>query len=53
MRRYLTSIRLDPAQMAALVRISERDRRTVAWLIRESVAEFIQRDAHKNRRKRA
>jgi predicted transcriptional regulator len=53
MRRFLTSIRLDPAQMAALVKMSERDRRTTAWLIREAVSEFIQRDAGKNRRKRA
>lgn len=45
MRRFLTSIRLDPEQMDALVKISQRERRTVAWIIREAVAEFIERDS--------
>ena len=47
MRRFLTSIRLDPAQMDALVKISQRERRTAAWLIREAVSEFIKRDSAK------
>ena len=49
MRRFLTSIRLDPAQMEALVKISQRERRTTAWLIREAVDEFIKRDSAKVR----
>jgi predicted transcriptional regulator len=49
MRRFLTSIRLDPEQMDALVKISQRERRTTAWLIREAVTEFIKRDSAKVR----
>lgn len=49
MRRFLTSIRLNPEQMTALVKIGQRERRTVAWLIRESVSEFIERDSEKVR----
>jgi predicted transcriptional regulator len=45
MRRFLTSIRLDPAQMDGLTEISQRDRRTTAWLIREAVDQFLKRDA--------
>jgi predicted transcriptional regulator len=48
--RFLTSIRLDISQMEALTKISQRDRRTTSWLIRESVDEFLQRDARKNRK---
>jgi hypothetical protein len=33
MRKFLTSIRLDPVQMAALEKMSQRDRRTTAWLM--------------------
>jgi predicted DNA-binding protein len=50
MRRFLTSIRLNPEQMEALIKISNRDRRTTAWLIREAVDQFLIRDARKNRR---
>jgi predicted transcriptional regulator len=53
MQRYLTSIRFDPKQHDALQKISERERRTMSWLVREAVAEFIERDGRKNRRKRA
>jgi predicted transcriptional regulator len=49
MRRFLTSVRLDPEQMEALVKISNRDRRTPAWLIREAVDQFLKRDARKQR----
>jgi predicted transcriptional regulator len=49
MQRFLTSIRLDPAQMEALAKISQRDRRTTAWLIREAVQQFLDRDARKRR----
>ena len=49
MRRFLTSIRLDPKQMDALVKIAQRERRTTAWLIREAVDEFIKRDSTKSR----
>jgi predicted transcriptional regulator len=47
MRRFLTSIRLNPQQMKSLVKISQRDRRTTSWLIREAVDQFLKRDASK------
>jgi predicted DNA-binding protein len=48
MRRVLTSIRLNPQQMESLVKISQRDRRTTAWLIREAVDQFLKRDGAKH-----
>lgn len=48
MQRFLTSIRLDPKQMEGLSKISARDRRTTAWLIREAVDQFLKRDAKRS-----
>ncbi len=52
MRRYLTSIRLNPEQMEALVKISQRDRRTTAWLIREAVSQFLERDQKRSKQQK-
>ena len=48
-RKFLTSIRLDPDQQTALVKIAQRERRTTAWLIREAVDQFLKRDAAKQK----
>ena len=47
MRKHLTSIRLDPAQMAELEKIAKIQDRTTAYLIRKAVAEFIERTHRK------
>jgi predicted transcriptional regulator len=52
MRKFLTSIRLDPDQQAALVKIAQRERRTTAWLIREAVDQFLARDAARKEKKK-
>jgi len=37
--------------MASLTKISQRERRTTSWLIREAVDEFLKRDAAKEKKK--
>ena len=44
MRRKLIAIRLDPKQVKALQRIAKREDRSVSWLIRKAVDDYIRRN---------
>jgi predicted transcriptional regulator len=43
MAKKLTAVRLDEAQHARLEKIAERDERSVAFLIRRAVNEYLDR----------
>jgi predicted transcriptional regulator len=39
--RKLTAVRLDPQQVKALEKIGKREDRSMSWLIRKAVDEFL------------
>jgi predicted transcriptional regulator len=44
MPKKLTTIRLDPKQLAALERIAKRDDRQISYLIRRAIDAYIRKD---------
>ena len=44
MRKKLTTIRLDPKQLAELERIAKREDRQISYLIRKAIDEYIRKD---------
>ena len=43
MKRTLMAVRLDPEQIKALEKLSQKEDRPVSWLIRKAVDEFLKR----------
>jgi predicted transcriptional regulator len=39
--RKLTAVRLDPQQLKALEKVGKREDRSVSWLIRKAIDEFL------------
>jgi len=44
MAKTLTAVRLEPKQLAELEKIAKREDRTIAYLIRKAVDEYIKRE---------
>ena len=43
MKRTLTAVRLNPEQIKALEKLSQKEDRPVSWLIRKAIDEFLKR----------
>jgi predicted transcriptional regulator len=43
-KEKLTSLRIPGKQYEALERIAKRDDRSIAWLIRKAIEEFVKRE---------
>jgi predicted transcriptional regulator len=41
--KKLTAVRLEPQQVKALEKIGKREDRSVSWLIRKAIDEFLKR----------
>jgi predicted transcriptional regulator len=46
-------VRMPNAVHAEVVRIAERERRSVAWIVNEAVAEYVKRDVQAAKRRKA
>lgn len=44
MAKTLTAVRLEPKQLAELEKIAKREDRTVAYLIRRAIDQYIKRE---------
>jgi len=47
--RKLTAVRLEPQQVKALEKIGKREDRSVSWLIRRAIDEFLKHERSGNK----